>query len=176
MAALEYSDSLANHHQCLINQIKAEHPSARTRGFLHALRNLDDAEYMSWLAKEEPGYYRAIAIIPDVFVIDHAKRLITIFEAVYSHDLDPRKFGKICDLAFALDEDRYELVLVRVDFMSWTVFDPRAAYAAHCADLKRKGEPFQDREIVDWRSYTAERCFERPEVQGVMAVLNAGLQ
>lgn len=156
-------------HDRLIADILSDYPEARTKGFMQTVRALPGADYMRWMASNEPDYFINTAMVPDAFMVDG--KTILVFEAVHRHEITPHKFARICDLAFALDEDEYQLLLIRVDAYDRVVFEPRAAYMAHVADSVRRGSDVDEQEIAGWLFYSAERCFERRDIANGIALM-----
>ena len=143
-------------HSEIINAILADWPEAREHGFFRALRARTDLEYIQWLNDHSKWWFERIRFTPDAFLIDEAECNIVIYEAVNSHDVDPRKFGKMVDLAWALDEDCWELVLVRCDRTSRVAYNVRSAsIISECEAPAPRDKSFI---VPDWKKYTAEYC------------------
>ncbi len=140
-------------HAGLIAKILADNPTARTRGFMAALRKLPDAEYMHELASEYAFWFASVLVIPDAFKVDETTRTVTVYEAVHHHDISPFKFGRFSEIAWAMDEDRWKLKLVRIDRFGATEYDPRDVYIAQ----KMTGDP-------SWQAFKSEDLAADPAV------------
>lgn len=146
-------------HADLIAGILAANPTAKTRGFMAALRALPDAEYMTGMADHSRWWFTAIAVVPDAYMVDTGSKTVTVFEAVNAHDISNTKFDRISDIAWALDEDRWKLKLVRVDRFGSTVYDPREVFLAQQLSGVKDWQQFQssmttaDPTIARWTEF-----------------------
>lgn len=144
-------------HRALIQELCNQYPEVRTHGFFRALRNLPDADYTTDLLTNDDHWARRVRFVPDAWAIDYEAQEITIFEVVVKHDITVDKFGRIVDLAWALDEDYWALGLVRCDEAGRYIYDPQAASLCSLADNpgKRFGE------VPNWMRYTYEQTEAR---------------
>ena len=157
-------------HDQLISDILADWPTARTSGFIQALKTLHDAEYMQWMAEHEPKWFLGVSIIPDAYLIDVEERHVIIFEAVHSHDVDARKFGRINDIAWALDEDYYTLGLIRCTRLVRTAYCPTSMSIVNDREEIAARIPANSSwRIPDWQKFTTEYCIESHVKAGVLA-------
>lgn len=158
-------------HQQLVDDILSDHPSAKPKGFMQALRAISDAPYMLEMYQHDRGWWQYVTFIPDAFLVDEKRREVVVFEAVHQHDVDQHKFAKMAEIGWALDEDEYDLVLMRCDRFSRTRYLPRLASIAHLLN----GGGNDDGDIIhvdDWQAYTAEFCASAlPFIPGVTAHL-----
>ena len=146
-------------HDQLIADILADWPNAKVSGFMRELKKLPDAEYMAWLLAEEPKWFDGVFIIPDAFLIDPEKRHVIIFEAVHSHDVDARKFARINDIAWALDEDYYTLGLIRWSRHGRNAYCPVNMSVVNDIEEVANGIPYTATyRIPDWQKFTTEYC------------------
>lgn len=121
---------LSSPHDRLIAGILASNPNAKTTGFLHALRTLRKASYMRWMARYQPEWFQHVALIPDAYIIDEQAKRVTVFEAVCSNEISADKMNRLIDIAMALDEDRWDLHVVRVDRFGAKTYDPVDVFLA----------------------------------------------
>ncbi len=143
-------------HSELIDHILADWPSARTKGFMAALKKLPDAQYMEGMVEYSPEWIAAINFVPDAWLIDPEKRHVVVFEAVHAHDVPARKFAKMADLSWALDEDYYKLVLVRCDRFGRRAYDVQGASLCSELEMMAADLPSQGWEVPDWQKYDYE--------------------
>jgi hypothetical protein len=145
-------------HQDIIAEILKAWPKAKTSGFMRALKTLPDAEYIQDMFENDPDWVEWIKFTPDAWLIDPEKRHVVVFEAVHSHDVPERKFAKMADLSWALDEDYYVLVLVRWERFNRRAYDVQAASLCSEIEMARAGEPSQGWAVPDWQKYDAKYC------------------
>lgn len=140
-------------HQQIVDAVLSDWPNAQERGFFRALRNLPDADYVPDMLTNNPVWARWVNFVPDAWLIDPEKRHVVMFEAVHKHDVSQRKFAKMADLSWALDEDYYKLVLVRCDRFHRRAYDVQGA--SLCSELERIAEklPSLGWEVPDWQRY-----------------------
>ena len=112
-------------HKALIQDL-AEYPEVRTKGFWEALRALPDAEYFSELVNDDKEWVAANKFIPDAYAIHADERSVVLFEVVVTHDIPAYKMRKIMQLMWALDQDEWQLGLVRIDMTGRKAYDPMA--------------------------------------------------
>ncbi|KQM88680.1 hypothetical protein ASE67_02755 [Sphingomonas sp. Leaf23] len=149
---------LSSPHHALIAGILEANPTAKTRGFKDALRKLPDTSTLQ--SEITSDWFRHLGIIPDAYMVDLGRKVVTIFEAVVCNEIENDKFKRIADLAWMLDEDEYVLRLIRVDQFSATTYDPLAAQLLQQA----RGD---DR----WQDLTLEMTHAHPLVHQINAVM-----
>ena len=115
-------------HNTLIDGIQDDFPEAQRYGFWKAIDAISDLDYVAWLRAECPDWKRVSRFIPDAYIIDEANRAVVAFEAIVHNDITPNKMGRICDFAFALDEDGWEMILICVTIYGSTVKSPMQIY------------------------------------------------
>lgn len=155
---------LTKPHDSLIAGILAANPSAKTTGFLAALRKLPGADYMHWMAAEQPEWFRHVAVIPDAYMVDADAKRVTVFEAVCAHEITTDKFDRLTDIAMALDEDRWDLHLIRVDRFGSTTFDPVDVFLAQSVY-----------KTDEWQCFNADVTAADPIVADCAAMMKATL-
>jgi hypothetical protein len=148
----------ASIHAEIIAGILADHPNAKTKNFIQAVKAIEGAEYMEGLNDYFPEWWKSVAVIPDAYLIDMEKREVVVFEAVHRHDVDRDKFAKLAELAWALDEDRIDLVLMRCDRFSRTRYLPRHVSIVHRMENVVEMRGHDITVVNDWHRYTAEYC------------------
>ena len=139
-------------HEALIREICAEFPEVQTGGFFAALRNLPDAEYVPHIMTDKDWLKRA-RFTPDAWAINPQEREITIFEVVCSHDISVNKMERICDLAWAVDEDYWTLGLIRCTEYGRKAYDPQFLWTLAQHDNLDKPE---SERLRNWKKYTCE--------------------
>lgn len=160
MARAEANNIRSRIHQQIIDSILADWPEAKTHGFFRALRDLPDAEYVPTMLRDDKDWYSFVRFVPDVWLINPEDRHVVAFEAVHAHDVSARKFAKLCDLSWALDEDYYRLILVRCDRFSRRAYDVQAAsFWAMMEDIEA-GRQDTGWYVDDWPKYDVEYCQE----------------
>ena len=158
MARTSNSVPACNVHAEIIAGIMRDFPEAKTKSFMKALRGIPDGEYIASMYRDHRDWWRLCNCVPDAYLIDTTAREVVVFEAVHRHDVDQHKFGKFAELAWALDEDCYDLVLMRCDRFSRTRYLPRLASVVHAIENHQR-DPKRDIVYVeDWHRYTAEYC------------------
>jgi hypothetical protein len=147
-------------HADIITAVLEDWPQARVSGFMRALRQLPDAEYMADIMKHDPEWVKGINFIPDAWLIDTEKRHVVIFEAINKHDVPGDKFAKMADLSWALDEDYYSLILVRCERFHRRAYDVQSS--SLCSELERSwaNEPSLGWHVPDWQKYDHAYCAE----------------
>lgn len=151
--------SSAQAHRYLIDEL-TKMPEVSASGFWKAMRELPEAEYFGWLIRNDPEWMALTRFTPDAFAIDTTNWVVTIFEAVVSHDIPPLKMNRITELAWALDEDAWSLSLVRCDITGCRVYDPLAAYVCEGKERVDAGlDALPKHEF--WQRYTTEYCGAR---------------
>jgi hypothetical protein len=100
-------------HRSLIASVLNYHPEAKTHGFRKALEGC--GSYMRELFRYEPEWWSGIALVPDAYMIDHERGAVIVFEAVHTHDITENKLNCYEEIGWALDQDCFEIVIVRVD-------------------------------------------------------------
>lgn len=147
-----------NPHKELIADLAANVPVC-TRGFWQALKKLPDADSFTDLINTDAMWAASVKITPDAYSIDEEEWTIYIFEAVHSNDVSPEKMARIVDLAFALDEDYWRLILIRIDAGSCRIYDPLALYVQENREriAGEQTEPLHQQ----WQRFTIEYCRER---------------
>lgn len=161
MAKRRHSEDSRKLHDQIIADVLSDWPEAKTSGFMRAIKNLPDADYMTDLCAHDPQWVRYVNFIPDAYLIDPAKKHVVVFEAVVTNDVSADKFDRMAEMAWALDEDYYELILIRCDRFGRQVFAPQLASILNAADLVRAGKPASVDVIEDWQKYTVAHCAER---------------
>jgi hypothetical protein len=160
MAKRASNQSRGELHARILDELEADHPYVSRGGFWRAMRKLPDAEYFHWLLAD--GYWLGGGrFVPDAHYIDVPKRNVVIYEAVATHDISEIKFGRMVDMAWALDEDYWNLILVRCDRFGRTVYSPQEASLV--AALEHRDVPGSYR-VPDWPRYSVEytaAVFER---------------
>lgn len=145
-------------HNQIIAGILEDQPQAKTGGFMAALKQLPDADYIGWMAREDPEWFRQVNFVPDAWLINPDDRHVVIYEAVHKHDVPAAKFAKMADLSWALDEDYYRLFLIRCDRFCRTGYDVQSASLCSDLELRWAGEESRGWEVPDWQKYTAKYC------------------
>lgn len=154
-------------HAQLIAEILADFPDAKTKGFMAAIRSIPDAPYIQDMHRHDRRWWRLCNCIPDAFLIDQENREVVVFEVVVAHDVSQHKFGKFAELGWALDEDYYDLVLMRCDRFGRTRYLPREASVVNTLE-NRARDPNRDIVYVDdWHRYTAAYC--APKMPAILA-------
>lgn len=148
-------------HQSLIDEVLRDWPEAETRRFMRSLRTLPDADYTPWICEAMPNWYKYVSFIPDAYLIDQDERHVVVFEAVVNNDVSDDKFAKMVDLSWALDEDRYTLILVRCDRYGRTAYDVQRASLAEMIDNLHVPGHVDSWHVADWPKYTLEYCSAR---------------
>lgn len=140
-------------HQQIIEEILEDWPNAKTGGFMAAIKKLPDADYIEWMFANEPEWVAWVRFVPDAWLIDAERRHVVIFEAVHKHDVPDKKFAKMADLSWALDENHYRLVLVRCERFHRRAYDVRGASLCSDLELHALGVPSQGWRVPDWQKY-----------------------
>jgi hypothetical protein len=120
-------------HAELTAALVAQHPEIQTTGFFRALATVGD--YMADLLKHDPEWREMVSIVPDAYAIDRVGKHVSVFEIVDTHDVDDEKIAKVEEIGWALDQDGYDIAIIRVDRYGRSLIDPRgdalaAVYAA----------------------------------------------
>lgn len=113
---------LSTPHEDMIAVLRVKHPNAETTGFFRALATVGD--YMRDLIKHDREWRRQVSIVPDAFAIDRAGKHVVVFEIVDTHDIPADKLAKIEEIGWALDQDGYDIGVIRVDRHGSTLIDP----------------------------------------------------
>lgn len=108
-------------HKLMIDAFCQSVPDAQRKGFFPALLAIDDLEYLRWLKAQ--GQVAPLKVIPDAYLIDHEECTVTCVEIVDHCDIRPRKFARLLDLAFVLDENHWALDLLRVDAHGYSEYN-----------------------------------------------------
>lgn len=148
-------------HDQIIADVQRDWPEAKTSGFMRSLAALPDAEYMQDMCENDPDWVSWVRFVPDVYLIDPVARHVVIFEAVVTNDVSPVKFAQMADLSWALDEDYYQLILVRCDRFGRTVFSPQMASIFNAGDRVSEGKDASLEVFDDWQKYTMQHCARR---------------
>ena len=146
----DHSLSKRSLHRRLIDELLLDQPSAREGGFANALRTLPDASYTRWMMRNDPEWWRGVCFIPDAYLVDAEAKCLVIYEVVATHDIPADKIACINDLAWAIDQDFWQLILVRCDRYGRSLYDVQAASLASWLD----GEKASDFSIPDWHRYS----------------------
>lgn len=109
-------------HETMIATLSAKHPEVHVSGFFRALATVGD--YMRDLIKHDREWRRQVSIVPDAFAIDRAGKHVVVFEIVDTHDIPEAKLGKIEEIGWALDQDGYDIGVIRIDRHGATLIDP----------------------------------------------------
>lgn len=156
MAKIGYIRSAADAHSALIAEL-LEFPEVKATGFWSALRSLHDAPYFTDLLRTERGWANSIKFVPDAFAIDNSRRTVTVFEAVVTHDVSPNKMGRITELAWALDEDYWDVVLIRCDLSGRAGYAPLASWICEAKD-RIEADEAKWPQYHFWQRYTLHHC------------------
>lgn len=160
MARRASNQSKGELHARILDELQADHPYVSRGGFWRDMRTLPDADYFQWLISSEADWLPRGRFVPDAHFIDIENRNVVIYEAVAFHDISERKFGKMVDLAWALDEDYWDLVLVRCDQFGRSIFAPRDASIIATLEGRASIKSYQ---VPDWPRYSVaytERALE----------------
>jgi hypothetical protein len=115
-------------HQALVQSVLDSFPNAKAAGFMQSLKTLPNADYITGVMADP--YYRSLArFTPDAYLIDTDRKCIVVFEAIDKSDITESKLGRIMDLAFALDEDYWDLALVTVTINGAATYAPMDLYS-----------------------------------------------
>ena len=109
-------------HAAMIAKLCSRFPEVQTTGFFRALATC--GEYMADLLKHDPEWRARVNIIPDAFAIDHECRHVAVFEVVDTHDVPDSKIACVNEISWALDQDGYDIAIIRVDRHGSTLIDP----------------------------------------------------
>ncbi len=109
-------------HTAMINALKAKYPDVQTHRFMKSLSSVGD--YMGTLLKEDREWRRMVAMVPDAYVIDREGFHVVVFEVVDTHDISAEKLAKIEEIGWALDQDGYDIGVIRIDRHGSTLIDP----------------------------------------------------
>lgn len=161
MADPRNSGRLRQIHAQIIADLLTEWPGSQAKGFMKALSKLPDADYMPDMHKNDRRWWQSVSFVPDVFLIVPERRHVVIFEVVVTNDVSDDKFAKIADLAWALDEDYYTLILIRCDRFSRTGYHPQMASIANAMDTMAETGTAEINHIEDWQRYTVKALAAR---------------
>lgn len=110
-------------HKAPIADLCESHPEIETKGFWAAIKALPDAEYIQELMDDDPRWVADNRFVPDAWVIDTEARAVILFEVVSTHDVPRDKILKMIHLMWALDQDEYDLFLIRHDMTGSRAYD-----------------------------------------------------
>jgi len=113
---------LSTPHEAMIAALRERHPNVQTAGFFRALAEC--GEYMRDLLKHDPEWRASINIVPDAFAIDRIGKHVSVFEVVDTHDIPASKVEAVAEIGWALDQDGYDIAIIRVDRHGSTLIDP----------------------------------------------------
>lgn len=153
MASRASNQSKGELHARILDELEDDHPYISRGGFWREMRSLPQASYFRALLETDDDWFSRVRFIPDAHFIDVDPRNVVIYEAVASHDISEAKFGKMVDLAWALDEDYWNLILVRCDQFGRTIFAPRDASLV--AAIEQRDNPNSYR-VPDWPRYPVQ--------------------
>ncbi|HEX8418552.1 MAG TPA: hypothetical protein VF638_00910 [Sphingomonas sp.] len=106
----------------MIANLRAKHAEVHVSGFFRALATV--GEYMADLIGNDPEWRRGVSIVPDAFAIDRVGKHVIVFEIVDTHDVSDEKLAKIEEIGWALDQDGYDIGVIRIDRHGSTLIDP----------------------------------------------------
>lgn len=149
-------------HGQLIASLVEHHPEVRVKGMWDCLKAHPDMEYTADLLSTDRDWKNGIRFIPDAWAIDDEARILFVFEIVVTHDVSDRKFGRMNNLAWALDEDCWTLALTRITDHEASAYDVRLASIAADARAAEMGLRLHGYEVPNWKWYTVERCATIP--------------
>jgi hypothetical protein len=109
-------------HETMIANLRAKHAEVHVSGFFRALATV--GEYMADLIGNDPEWRRGVSIVPDAFAIDRVGKHVIVFEIVDTHDVSDEKLAKIEEIGWALDQDGYDIGVIRIDRHGSTLIDP----------------------------------------------------
>lgn len=109
-------------HERMIAALRERHPEVHTGGFFRALATC--GEYMRDLLKHDPEWRKAVSIVPDAYAIDRHGKHVSVFEVVHTHDVSEDKIACVNEIGWALDQDGYDIAIIRVDRYGATLIDP----------------------------------------------------
>jgi hypothetical protein len=158
MAISARTPSKPDIHRQIIDEILVDWPLAKEGGFLKALRTLPDAHYVPEMLREDAVWTSWVRFTPDLWMIVPEDRHVVIFEAVHSHDVTDRKFAKMADLSWALDEDYYRLILVRCDRFGRQAYDVQSASLVSTLEAAEHKLPDTGWLVSDWPKYDVKYC------------------
>lgn len=100
-------------HAEMIATLLAAHPEIQTKGFFRELAKVGD--YMKDLLRNDPEWRARVNMVPDAFMIDYEEGHVVVFEVVDTSDVTPLKLAKIEEIGWALDQDYFDIGLIRID-------------------------------------------------------------
>jgi len=93
--------------KAIVASMMAANPNIRRIGFAATMRELFEWPEIGEIAR---------TVIPDAFHVSQERREVTIIEVDDTHPIDALKASKIGDLADALLEEEWDLVVIVVDY------------------------------------------------------------
>ena len=107
MASKDCGADSITHSRQIIADMMAANPNVKCKGFAKAMREL-----FAW---PEVGEI-ASGIIPDGYHVSHERREVTLIEVDDTHPINEFKASKLGDLADAMLEDEWALIVIVVDY------------------------------------------------------------
>jgi hypothetical protein len=87
-------------------------------------------DYMADILRNNPDWVSSVRVVPDVYVINHEAREVTVWEVVDTHDLTAEKMSRYEEIGWALDQDYYVIGVIRADRHGARWCDPVATSAS----------------------------------------------
>lgn len=115
--------------------------------FWATIEGMDDFECLHWMRENDFPLSRQFT--PDAYIIDRENRGVVLFEAVYRNDIGRGKFSLITNFSWALNEDGWDVVLVRSDLLGMRVYSPLAI------DIFGGLDEFRGWKNLDWATMRA---------------------
>jgi hypothetical protein len=119
---LASADHLLTTHESMIARLRERFPEVQTTGFFRALAKCGN--YMADILKNDPDWRARVNIVPDAFAIDHEGGHVAVFEIVDTHDVTEHKIACVNEIGWALDQDGYDIAIIRIDRYGAALIDP----------------------------------------------------
>jgi hypothetical protein len=140
-------------HARIIQSVLDDIPGAKAGGFWKDIKAIEDLDYVNDLLENDPEWTRWVHFVPDAHLIDAEERNIVIYEAVDTSDISERKFAQMVDFSWALDEDYWDLILVRCDSFGRSIFSPRDASIVSMLEGVSGADSYR---VPGWQKYTMQ--------------------